>query len=152
MHREEPVHEPSDPPLTAVPLDLSDEAAAKLTDFLLQIAHQMENHYAEQLSRYHTIGHRAGATTLKVEQPPRARAGAARSSSPTPGHSTPNASSHAREFSLSPSEREITASLRHERDNVAGGRLAVMVAHTQNPGHSKARPDNAIGIAWRKSW
>ena len=33
--------------------DLSDEAAAKLTDFLLQIAHQMENHYAEQLSRYH---------------------------------------------------------------------------------------------------
>ena len=32
------------PPLIAVPLD---EAAAKLTDFLLQIAHQMQNHYAE---------------------------------------------------------------------------------------------------------
>jgi len=24
-----------------------------LTDFLLQIAHQMENHYSEQLYRYH---------------------------------------------------------------------------------------------------
>ena len=32
-------HQPK--PLIAVPLDLSDEAAAKLTDFLLQIAHQM---------------------------------------------------------------------------------------------------------------
>ena len=41
------------PPLIAVPLDLSDEAMAKLTEFLLQIAHQMENHYAEQLHRYH---------------------------------------------------------------------------------------------------
>ena len=44
-------HQP--PPLIAVPLDLSDEAAAKLTDFLLQLAQQMQNHYAEQLSRYH---------------------------------------------------------------------------------------------------
>ena len=44
-------HQP--PPLIAVPLDLSDEAAAKLIDFLLQIAHQMENHYSEQLYRYH---------------------------------------------------------------------------------------------------
>ena len=44
-------HQP--PPLIAVPLDLSDEAAAKLTDFLLQIAHQFKNHYSEQLYRYH---------------------------------------------------------------------------------------------------
>ena len=41
------------PPLIAVPLDLSDEAAAKLADFLLQIAHQLESHYSEQLDRYH---------------------------------------------------------------------------------------------------
>ena len=34
-------------------LNLSDEAAAKLIDFLLQIAHQLENHYSEQLYRYH---------------------------------------------------------------------------------------------------
>ena len=41
------------PPLIAVPLDLSDEAAAKLIDFLLQIARQLENHYTEPLYRYH---------------------------------------------------------------------------------------------------
>ena len=41
------------PPLITLPLDLSDEAAAKLIDFLLQLAHQMENHYCEQLYRYH---------------------------------------------------------------------------------------------------
>ena len=44
-------HQP--PPLIAVPLDLSDEAAAKLIDLLLQVAHQLENHYSEQLYRYH---------------------------------------------------------------------------------------------------
>ena len=38
---------------TTVPLDLSDEAAARLIDFLLEIAHRMENHYSEQLYRYH---------------------------------------------------------------------------------------------------
>ena len=40
-------HQP--PPLITVPLDLSDEAAARLIDFLLppllEIAHRMENHY-----------------------------------------------------------------------------------------------------------
>ena len=41
------------PPLVAVPLDLCDEAAATWTDFLLQIAYQMDNHYSEPLSRYH---------------------------------------------------------------------------------------------------
>ena len=40
-------HQP--PPLITVPLDLSDEAAARLIDFLLEIAHRMENHYSEQL-------------------------------------------------------------------------------------------------------
>ena len=40
-------------PLIDIPLDLSDEAAAKLIDFLLQLAHQLEEHYSEQLYRYH---------------------------------------------------------------------------------------------------
>ena len=44
-------HQP--PPLITVPLDLSDEAEARLIDFLLEIAHRMENHYSEQLYRYH---------------------------------------------------------------------------------------------------
>ena len=33
----------------ACPLDLADEAVAKLIDFLLAIAHQMEDHYSERL-------------------------------------------------------------------------------------------------------
>ena len=44
-------HQP--PPLITVPLDLSDEAAARLIDFLLVLVHRMENHYSEQLYRYH---------------------------------------------------------------------------------------------------
>ena len=41
------------PPLITVPLDLSDEAAARLIELLLEIAHRLENHYSEQLYRYH---------------------------------------------------------------------------------------------------
>jgi len=55
------------PPLITVSLDLSDEAAAKLTDFLLQIAHQMENHYSEQISRYHNRAPEAPAELVPVE-------------------------------------------------------------------------------------
>ena len=45
------IHQP--PPLITAALDLSDGAAARLIDFLLQIAHQKENYYSEQLYRYH---------------------------------------------------------------------------------------------------
>ena len=38
---------------TGKPSRVSDEAAAKLIDFLLAIAHQMEDHYSQQLYRYH---------------------------------------------------------------------------------------------------
>ena len=44
-------HQP--PPLLTVPLDLSDEAAAKLIDFLYELAHHLESHYSEPLYRYH---------------------------------------------------------------------------------------------------
>ena len=44
-------HQP--PPLITVPLDLSDEAAEKLIDFLYEFAHRLESHYSEQLYRYH---------------------------------------------------------------------------------------------------
>ena len=44
-------HQP--PPLIAVPLDLSDEAAAKFIDFLHEITQRLESHYADQLCRYH---------------------------------------------------------------------------------------------------
>ena len=44
-------HQP--PPLITVPIDLSDEAAVKLLDFLYEFAHRLESHYSEQLYRYH---------------------------------------------------------------------------------------------------
>ena len=41
------------PPLIAVPNDLSDEAAAKMLEFLYELTHLLENHYTDQLHRYH---------------------------------------------------------------------------------------------------
>ena len=41
------------PPVICVPLDLSDEAAAKILKLLYELAHLLENHYADQLYRYH---------------------------------------------------------------------------------------------------
>ena len=41
------------PPLINVPLDLSDEAAAKMLAFLHDLTHLFENYYADQLQRYH---------------------------------------------------------------------------------------------------
>ena len=44
-------HQP--PPLITVPLDLSDEAAAKMLAFLHELTHLLESYYAEPLHRYH---------------------------------------------------------------------------------------------------
>ncbi len=44
--------EPNDLPLVCLPLDLSDEAAAQLLDFLYHLAEALERHYAGQLLRY----------------------------------------------------------------------------------------------------
>ena len=47
------------PLLVSLPSDLSDEAAAQLLDFLYEIAHLIEDHYAGQLHRYyHRPDHR----------------------------------------------------------------------------------------------
>ena len=40
------------PPLIALPAELSDEAAAKLLEFLYELAAVVESHYAGQLHRY----------------------------------------------------------------------------------------------------
>ena len=40
-------------PLLALPTDLSDETAAQLLEFLYDIAHAIEDHYAGQLLRYY---------------------------------------------------------------------------------------------------
>jgi alkanesulfonate monooxygenase SsuD/methylene tetrahydromethanopterin reductase-like flavin-dependent oxidoreductase (luciferase family) len=44
--------EPNDLPIVCLPLELSDEAAAQLLDFLYQLAEALERHYAGQLLRY----------------------------------------------------------------------------------------------------
>jgi hypothetical protein len=44
------------PPLVALPTELSDEAAAKLLEFIYELARVLENHYAAQLRRYYHAG------------------------------------------------------------------------------------------------
>lgn len=44
--------QPNDLPLVCLPLELSDESAAKLIEFLYELADALERHYAGQLLRY----------------------------------------------------------------------------------------------------
>ncbi len=44
--------EPNDLPIVCLPMELSDEAAAKLIEFLYELADSLERHYAGQLMRY----------------------------------------------------------------------------------------------------
>jgi hypothetical protein len=43
---------PNDLPIVCLPIELSDEAAASLLDFLYQLTEALERHYAGQLLRY----------------------------------------------------------------------------------------------------
>jgi hypothetical protein len=45
--------QPNDLPLVCLPVDLSDEAAVKLTEFLQELTAALERHYAAQLRRYY---------------------------------------------------------------------------------------------------
>ena len=44
---------PNDLPLVCLPIDLSDEAAAKLVEFLYEITEALERHYGAQIQRYY---------------------------------------------------------------------------------------------------
>jgi hypothetical protein len=44
--------QPNDLPIVCLPMELSDEAAAQLLDFLYQLTEALERHYAGQLLRY----------------------------------------------------------------------------------------------------
>ena len=44
---------PNDLPLICLPVDLSDEAAAKLIEFLREFTEALESHYYAQLRRYY---------------------------------------------------------------------------------------------------
>jgi len=45
--------QPNDLPLLCLPIDLSDEAAAKFVEFLQELTDAMERHYCAQLHRYY---------------------------------------------------------------------------------------------------
>ncbi len=45
--------QPNDLPLLCLPVDLSDEAAAKLVEFLHELTAAMERHYCAQLLRHY---------------------------------------------------------------------------------------------------
>ena len=44
---------PNDLPLVCLPIDLSDEAAAALIEFLHELSEALERHYAAQRMRYY---------------------------------------------------------------------------------------------------
>lgn len=44
--------QPNDLPIVCLPMELSDESAAKLIEFLYELADALERHYAGQLIRY----------------------------------------------------------------------------------------------------
>ncbi|MGB6605435.1 MAG: hypothetical protein WBE65_14210 [Steroidobacteraceae bacterium] len=44
--------QPNDLPIVCLPMELSDESAAKLIEFLYELADALERHYAGQLMRY----------------------------------------------------------------------------------------------------
>jgi hypothetical protein len=48
-----PTPHDDEPPLVALPTELSDEAAAKLLEWLYETGRVLENHYAAQLHRYY---------------------------------------------------------------------------------------------------
>ena len=58
------------PPLIALPDQLSDEAAAKMLEFLYELAHLFENYYAGQLHRYYSCTDERQADLCEDNDPP----------------------------------------------------------------------------------
>ena len=48
---------PNDLPLVCLPVDLSDEVAATLVEFLHELTEALERHYGAQLKRYYSAQH-----------------------------------------------------------------------------------------------
>jgi len=49
--------QPNDLPLVCLPVELSDEAAAKLVEFLHELTEALERHYFAQLRRHYDTTH-----------------------------------------------------------------------------------------------
>lgn len=61
--------QPNDLPLVCLPLGLSDESAAKLIEFLHELADALERHYAAELMRY-TRSRSPSSPPLDLFDPP----------------------------------------------------------------------------------
>lgn len=64
--------QPNDLPLVCLPLDLSDESAAQLIEFLYELTESLERHYAGQLINHYHRHHPASApsTPADPDDPP----------------------------------------------------------------------------------
>ena len=60
---------PNDLPLICLPVDLSDEAAAKLIEFLQEFTEALESHYCAQLMRYYRTTHYAQHDLVTSDPP-----------------------------------------------------------------------------------
>ena len=60
---------PSDLPIVCVPVDLSDDAAAKLLEFLHELTSVFERHYADQLQRHYRAAERAAPSSDPTDPP-----------------------------------------------------------------------------------
>jgi len=61
--------QPNDLPLVCLPVDLSDEAAAKLVEFLHELTAALERHYGAQLKRYYRATDSARCDVNPIETP-----------------------------------------------------------------------------------
>lgn len=61
--------QPNDLPIVCIPMELSDEAAASLLDFLYQLTEVLERHYAGQLLRHAHKQHEQHATSPPPDPP-----------------------------------------------------------------------------------
>jgi len=59
--------QPNDLPLVCLPVDLSDEAAAKLVEFLHELTEALERHYGAPLKRYY---HPSDIAQHDLDRPP----------------------------------------------------------------------------------
>jgi hypothetical protein len=62
--------EPKYLPLILLPLELSDESAALLLDYLYDLTHMLEQHYAEQLTRYRCSQYPTESDNAPLADPP----------------------------------------------------------------------------------
>jgi len=62
--------EPKYLPLILLPLELSDESAALLLDNLYDLTHMLEQHYAEQLTRYRCSQYSTESDNAPLADPP----------------------------------------------------------------------------------